>query len=178
MKTLQILTFGKFQISIGDHPITLPAKSRALLLYLVISGGVHTRQTLARLLWSNMPEIAARASLRVALNKLRTPLNDWLIVNHYGLAFNFASAYYVDALAFKRAIKRAANRGDDINELAKAAQLITGEFAQEFAIDDAALFSEWLIGQRQNYHQMMVRVHDGLAQPTHLQLTRGPGPPP
>jgi len=50
MKTLQILTFGKFQISIGDHPITLPAKSRALLLYLVISGGVHTRQTLARLL--------------------------------------------------------------------------------------------------------------------------------
>ncbi|MGH7510145.1 MAG: ATP-binding protein [Gemmatimonadales bacterium] len=51
-------------------------KILALLTYLVLEPGPHTREELANLLWGESPETEARASLRQALKHLRTALGE------------------------------------------------------------------------------------------------------
>ena len=50
------------------------AKALALLAYLSLEPGPHTREMLADLLWGESPEVESRASLRQALKQLRTSL--------------------------------------------------------------------------------------------------------
>ena len=51
-------------------------KVLALLTYLVLEPGPHTREELAGLLWGESPEPEARASLRQAIKHLRDALGD------------------------------------------------------------------------------------------------------
>jgi DNA-binding SARP family transcriptional activator len=50
------------------------AKALALLAYLSLEPGPHTREMIADLLWGESPEVEARASLRQALKQLRASL--------------------------------------------------------------------------------------------------------
>src|SRR2546425_12436481 len=52
------------------------AKNLALLAYLALEPGSHSRESLAALLWGESPEQAARASLRQALRRLRAAVGD------------------------------------------------------------------------------------------------------
>ena len=52
------------------------AKALALLAYLTLEPGPHTREALADLLWGESPEAEARASLRQALKQLRSLLGE------------------------------------------------------------------------------------------------------
>jgi DNA-binding SARP family transcriptional activator len=56
------------------HP--LGAKDLALLTYLTLESGPHTREELAGLLWGESSEAEARASLRQSLQHIRTRLGD------------------------------------------------------------------------------------------------------
>ena len=52
-------------------PVAIGAKSLALLAFLLLEPGPHSRERLATLLWGEHPDEAARASLRQALMQLR-----------------------------------------------------------------------------------------------------------
>src|SRR5438094_379229 len=58
------------------------AKKLALLAYLALEPGSHSRESLAALLWGESPEHAARASLRQALRRLRAAVGDDLRIGH------------------------------------------------------------------------------------------------
>ena len=58
------------------------AKNVALLAYLALEPGTHSREELAALLWGESPEHAARASLRQALRRLRAAVGDDLHIGH------------------------------------------------------------------------------------------------
>src|SRR5437773_1579354 len=58
------------------------AKNLALLAYLALEPGSHSRESLAALLWGESPEHAARASLRQALRRLRAAVGDDLRIGH------------------------------------------------------------------------------------------------
>ena len=58
------------------------AKNLALLAYLALEPGSHSREELAALLWGESPEHAARASLRQALRRLRAAVGDDLRIGH------------------------------------------------------------------------------------------------
>ena len=58
------------------------SKCLALLAYLTLEAGPHTREELASLLWGDSPEGAARASLRQALKRVRAGVGDVLRVDH------------------------------------------------------------------------------------------------
>ncbi len=66
----------------GSPAATLrTAKSLALLSYLTLEPGAHSRDELATLLWGDSSEKAAHASLRQALTQLRSLLGDGLRAN-------------------------------------------------------------------------------------------------
>ncbi|HZI73362.1 MAG TPA: winged helix-turn-helix domain-containing protein, partial [Gemmatimonadales bacterium] len=58
--------------------LPLSAKSLALLTYLVLEPGPHSREELAGLLWGESSDEEARASLRQALKQLRGELGEIL----------------------------------------------------------------------------------------------------
>ena len=55
----------------GVAPDTIGSKSLALLAYLALEPGAHSRDELTALLWGEYPEEKAKASLRQALTHLR-----------------------------------------------------------------------------------------------------------
>src|SRR5947208_3845721 len=77
--TLQLL--GPPSVSVSRAPPGPgmgAAKNLALLAYLALEPGSHSRESLAALLWGESPEQAARASLRQALRRLRAAVGDEL----------------------------------------------------------------------------------------------------
>src|SRR5207247_2175546 len=63
-------------------PVMGAATNVALVAYLALEPGTHSREELAALLWGESPEHAARASLRQALRRLRAAVGDDLHIGH------------------------------------------------------------------------------------------------
>ena len=77
MQRLILTLFGGYEARLGSGPVlTLPTrKVEALLAYLALPPGqAHLRDKLAALLWGEVPDLQARASLRQALFTLRQAL--------------------------------------------------------------------------------------------------------
>ncbi|MEL7190686.1 MAG: hypothetical protein AAGK17_14125 [Pseudomonadota bacterium] len=72
---IAIKTIGPIEAQHNDAELARPAsrKSRALLAYLVLQDGPHTREALCSLLWE-IPD-DPRGALRWSLSKLRPVLN-------------------------------------------------------------------------------------------------------
>lgn len=153
MATLQLRLLGNPQIKLNEKPVKelVSAKAQALLFYLAVTGASHSRQALAGLLWSDMPEEHARRNLRVSLTKLRTVLGDFLEIRRRTLAFNQESDYEIDALQFERFL----NRPQLTKEQLKAGTaLYQGDFLADFLVRDAPLFEQWLQSQQERYRKM------------------------
>src|SRR2546425_12694513 len=72
---LQLRVLGDAEASLDGRPITFRTrKSLAVLVYLALDPGPHSRERLADLLWPEADLVDARASLRTALNYLRQAL--------------------------------------------------------------------------------------------------------
>ena len=70
---LQINLLGKPEVWLDGKQLTnfSTAKTEALLYYLAATGQIHSRETLAGLLWSEMPEAKAKRNLTKSLSELR-----------------------------------------------------------------------------------------------------------
>jgi DNA-binding SARP family transcriptional activator len=75
---LRVCVLGGLHLAVGGRPLVelTSLKARALLAYLAVTGAAQSRSALAGLLWSDLPEEAARTNLRVVLAKLRRVLPD------------------------------------------------------------------------------------------------------
>ena len=79
MAALSLSLLGTVQIALDGKPITdfKSDKVRALLIYLAVEADrPHRRETLAALLWPEIPDRAARNNLRDALANLRHAIGD------------------------------------------------------------------------------------------------------
>jgi DNA-binding SARP family transcriptional activator/TolB-like protein len=74
---LSLRIVGRLSLRVGESEVAaLSRKSRALLGYLALTEtGEETRERLVGLLWSEVPEDRARASLRQALHEIRDALS-------------------------------------------------------------------------------------------------------
>ena len=72
MPSLSLTLCGSVGVAgIGIPANAISAKSLALLAYVALEPGVHSRDELTALLWGDYPEEKAKASLRQALTHLR-----------------------------------------------------------------------------------------------------------
>jgi DNA-binding SARP family transcriptional activator len=78
-------------------------KALALLCYLAMTRRPQSRLALAGLLWGGMPESQALMNLRKAINKLRKPVGDYLLINRQQLAFNHDKPHRIDAASLDQA---------------------------------------------------------------------------
>jgi DNA-binding SARP family transcriptional activator len=161
--TLEITLLGRPQIKIGGQvaPAINANKALALLYYLATTGQTHSRQALAGLLWSDLPEEAARRNLRVELNRLTTVFDPYLLRNRETLAFNRDLPHWLDLALFEAILK---HPDPTTEQLRAAVDLYQGEFLEDFHVRDAALFEEWQHSQREHLHQAAQRLTMRLVQ--------------
>src|SRR6266446_2432427 len=81
---IQLKLLGPAEAALDGRPIVFRTKKAlALLVYLAVDPGPHSRERLADLLWPDTDVVDARASLRTALNYVRQALgtqNDRVLV--------------------------------------------------------------------------------------------------
>jgi DNA-binding SARP family transcriptional activator len=77
MGLLRLAVLGSPEVFHNDSRLTFPLhKAQALLFYLAIEGGMHSRSKLAAFLWPDSEPSIARKALRNALALLRRLLDD------------------------------------------------------------------------------------------------------
>src|SRR5260221_4741301 len=146
--TLTLRLLGTPQVSRDGAAVTgfISAKAQGLLYYLAVTGRSHTREALAGLFWSDMPEVQAAKNLRNVLSNLRSLAGQHLLITRQEVAFDRASAYWLDVELFLSTLGDAATR--DLGALHRAVELYQGDFLDGFYVGGALAFEEWVLGRR------------------------------
>ena len=142
---IPVRLFGPPRIGTRGDAVTAPRRI-AVLAYLTIARprGLHSRDTLAALLWPDSGQEHARHALRNVLHALRRNLAaDLIITAGDGLVGVGYSLLDCDVLRFDEALRTDAHA---------ALGLYAGELLQGFHVAGAPAFGHWLDGERQRYH--------------------------
>jgi DNA-binding SARP family transcriptional activator/predicted ATPase len=161
VQRLILTLFGGYEARLGSGPVlTFPTrKVEALLAYLALPPGqAHLRDKLAALLWGEVPDLQARASLRQALSTLRQALPGAeparLRFDGQAVALN-ATAVEVDVTAFETCLSEGTPEGLDT-----AARLYRGDLLAGLRVGEAP-FEEWLLAERERLRELAI---EGLAR--------------
>jgi len=150
-------------------------KSLALLAYLALDPGPHSRERLADLLWPDTDVVDARASLRTALNYVRQALgtqNDRVLVatrDTLGV-LSGSIGLDVDALTEARRLLRQSADARLRHQVEAAAKRYRGPFLAGMLLPDAPDYESWVDSQRAYWRGLEAEVLDRLAS---LQIAAG-----
>lgn len=167
MARLSMWLFGPFQATLDGKALEgfKSDKARALLAYLVVEAGrPHSRESLAGLLWPEMPESAAQTSLRSVLANLRKTLGDtennspYLIISRETIQFNLASDHWLDVTTFTELSAGDRGKSASLDQLEQAAAIYLSPFLEGFSLRDSTPFEEWIITRRERYNQQALSV--------------------
>jgi WD40 repeat protein/serine/threonine protein kinase len=164
---LRITLLGSPAITLGVEPVKgfISSKSQALVYYLAATGQVHSRDVLAGLLWSEVPDSTAKRNLRDVLSNLRQLIDPYMLITRQTVSLNQEAPYTVDSEIFREKLSSAqytrqpdfeTNLGE-LESLREAIALYNGEFLAGFYIPAAPLFEEWLLGERELLNQELNR---------------------
>ena len=134
------------------------------MVYLAISEGVRSRDTLATLLWPGYDQATARGNLRRTLSVLHTALREaWLLIDRETVALRRDDDLWVDVQQFERLLgecRTHGHAGDQVcarclEPLTQAVALYRDDFLTGFTLADAPDFDDW---QRDQTEQLRARV--------------------
>ena len=156
---LKLYLLGKPQIVLaGQLQQGLLLKAQALLFYLALEPTVHSRETLATLLWSEMPDEKARANLRTALSRLRPQFQGFLTATRTTVALAEGCDIWVDAVAFAAGLQQTPR------QVQRATlDLYRNDLLLDLQLRDAPVYEEWLLMERLRLRQMAMDGLDNLA---------------
>jgi DNA-binding SARP family transcriptional activator len=151
--TLRIALLGEVTVESDGRRLALPTsgKATALLVWLALNPGEHPRSRVAPLLWPDVLDASARASLRTAVWALRSALEgpgDALVSTRSTLGLREA-AVWVDVLELRRLEREGL--------LAEAAALAHAELAP-------GVEEEWLEPVREAHRGQLSDIFERLAR--------------
>lgn len=159
---LLVSLFGTPTVTLDDEPVTdfVSTKSQALLFYLAVSSQAHARSSLATLLWDDVPENKARASLRSVLKNLKCLVGSHLVIERHALAFRQSAPHKVDVTEFEQRLAGPHSSASD-KQLSEAANLYKGDFLDGFHVHNAFAYESWLQSERNRLRELAL---DALCQ--------------
>ena len=142
--SLTLLGPPSVRLTGGEQHTPQPgAKELALLAYLALEPGPHTREELAGLLWGESSETEARASLRQALKHLRTTIGEIIYTERSVVALG--ASIECDVCEFKRLV---------VQEPSCALSADIPRFLAGFSVRHAPHFDEWMAATRRQLIQL------------------------
>lgn len=139
----------------NDLARRLPDKQQALLYVIAVEGHAVCRTVLARMLWGEWPEEAARANLRVALSRLRRELPGVLDIDACRVGFFDAGAVVMSDL---EVLTDALLPGASAAYRQAGARVWRGELLADFALPGCDEFERWCAAQRQRVAGMALAL--------------------
>ncbi len=182
MSLLRIAVFGSPEVFHGETRLTFSLrKALALLLYLTVEGGMHSRSKLAAFLWPDSDPHDARTALRNAIALLRNLLADpdasssqqtHLLIEHDLLGLNPSAALELDLDLIQQTWKQAQElsafppgegRTLLIADLEDALSRVHGLFLESFWLREEAPFNDWLQLQQRQWQVRLQFLFDRLS---------------
>src|SRR3989440_3561782 len=185
MGDLCFTLLGPPQVRHADQVLLFSTrKELALLIYLAVEGGVHSRKKPAEQFWPEGDAGHGRAALRITLLHLRHMLGEGadvfpvphLLIKRDTLGLDLTSAIELDLHILLEACTSArASTGTTLTmpevarrrllaQLQRATGLPRGEFLEGFSLRDAPAFDDWVRFQREYWHLRTSEVFDRLSQ--------------
>ena len=163
--TLQLTLLGKPEIRLDGALLAsrLPVKGVALLAYLAVTGQTCSREALAGLLWGETPDAAARASLRVTLNRLPPALRPFLTLTYHTISLN-PDRIILDVTSLATAVL-----STDPAAWKTAVALYRDDFLEGFNVPDAPAFDEWALLERERLRLLVIELLHRLADNAYQQ---------
>ncbi len=157
---LRLALLGAPEVSVDGVPLAVDTrKAVALLVYLALEGGTHSRDSLAGLLWPDYDNERARAALRRTLSTLRAALaGAWLQVVRDVVSLD-RRGLWLDVEEFRRLAARTT-----LPELERAAALCRGPLLAGFALRDSTVFEDWQSFHAGTLARELTGVLDQLAE--------------
>lgn len=161
---IKISLLGPLYVVYNDELVSsfISTKAQALFCYLLVTKQPHSRHALAGLFWGDDPEEKAKNSLRVALANLRTLFPDYIETTRQTAVFHHPLPHWQDTTAFASLVREPETA--DIATLEQAAEMIRGEFLEDFHLHGAPEFEEWLLGQRAYWREQSLHLLSTLAR--------------
>jgi DNA-binding SARP family transcriptional activator len=166
---LQFNLLGSLNIESDGEPseILKSPKGCALVSYLIVTGQTHTREFLADLLWEASSTSQALRNLRALLIRIRNLVPE-LQITRTSLVFQPLPETSVDFLRLQAALEGDAAQIDD-SQLDTALQLYRGDLLENFYLDGAPRFEEWLALERERLRQKVQAAFQRLCK-TYLEM--------
>lgn len=157
---------GNFELERDGAPCKLAyGKGRALLAYLAAEPGrVHSRESIAAMLWPDMAREAALTNLRLVLHDLRQTLNaagfapPALLIDRGAIRLDPSSGMAIDSAEFLAPAPACpkmpcpAYCDPCLAQMEALADRYRGEFMEGFSLPECPDFDEWLQIQRKALH--------------------------
>lgn len=168
-KPLVLKLMGVPQISLAGVPITqfVSRKAQALLIYIAVTGKLHSRARLAELFWQNLPASKAMNNLRAILPNLRQLVGSHLLITRQTIAFNRDCSYCLDIEAIQKLGQ--CSTAASFQCLAEAVTQYSGDFLEGFELPDAPEFENWVLIERERLRELAI---EGLNTLVDHQLTQ------
>lgn len=164
MPPLRFYLLGQLQIEMGQAALSgfVSAKAQALLIYLVLSPGRHSRNRLANLLWSEFTDDQARNNLRTTLSNLNSLVGPHLTIERDAISYNHKQPYWLDVDVVRTTFDASLD-GKEMHQLEEASALYRGSLLEGFSIRNVPVFEDWLLVQREHFHGLVLRGLSRLA---------------
>ena len=160
MTVLSAQLLGPPRLHVGGESVAIrSSKAVALLCYVLATRQVHSRDRLAGLLWPEVPQRKALASLRTALYDIRRGLgeegSEVLFVERARVGLMPGSSPQVDIALLEQL---ASGEGSiSVEDALAAVEAYKGQFLEGMTLADAYEFEDWLFLERerlQGYYLM------------------------
>ncbi len=182
MSQLHLSLLGVPVVKHGERTLNFSTrKALALLVYLAVEGGTHTRKTLSESFWPELDAEHGRAALRATLLELRKLLERshepgeraHLQVEHDMLGIEQGSQPILDLRLVESVSKQAGRLVEPFKEqageellaqLEQATRLARGPFLAGFTLRDSQFFDDWTRQHREYWHLRVHQLFDALSK--------------
>src|SRR5438067_5521173 len=179
MGLLRVAVLGSPEVFHDGSRLTFALrKAQALLIYLAVEGGMHSRSKLAALLWPDSEPADARKTLRNALTLLRSLLADasaahsHLLAEQDLLGLNPQAPLELDLDIVQQAyhqvqrlstIPSEEQRAALVAQIQHALSLVRGPFLDGFWLSEETGFDQWVQQQQQQWQVRLQLLFDRLS---------------
>jgi predicted ATPase/DNA-binding SARP family transcriptional activator len=156
---LRVRALGSLEIYRDGEQVEESARSRELLLYLLVHPSGRTKAQIGAALWPDADPSKLRNNFHVTLHRLRKGLGaaEWIVIDGDTYALDRSRGLDFDAEVFEREAT-AAVRAKNPERLAKAIDLYRGDFFEN------ANAGEWYLEIRERLRELYARALDTLGR--------------
>jgi DNA-binding SARP family transcriptional activator len=175
---LEINIFGTPEVFYENQKVKFATrKALAILVYLVVETGMHSREKLQAIFWPESETHLAQSALRNTIVRIKAGfqgLNEPFQIEGNLLGFNPDCVSVLDLYLVRQAeaeIRLSQFTPSTLFLLQKAVRAMRGPFLEAFSLPDAPAFDDWIMDQRTAWSQNLNLIHDRLSShqlETHL----------